>query len=174
VLSGIAEAIRYLINGPIELSPEHYRQQTPDGRIYTDAFNFIERTRVRFEEGENGYNLARDQLYIKPPHEFPSYGHYLATAFHEMGHWTGRRLGRPMGMATTDPRHAQEEVIADVCSMHLCYCLHLEELHPDLGHKEYITHWARNFDQRTFARSVDEGMRASKYLRGLGRLADRK
>jgi antirestriction protein ArdC len=170
----ISEKLRYFINGPEELPPKTYRQPAPDGGRYTNAFKFIERTGLRFTEGpENKYSVSHDRLYIRPPEMFGTYGHYLSTVFHEMGHWTGPRLGRPMPRKG-EPGYPEEEVIAEICSMHLCYCLYLEELHPDLGHKAYITRWAQHFDEPTFSRCVDEGMRASKYLRGLGRLADRK
>ena len=94
---------------------------------------------------------------------------YYATLLHELIHWTGKRLGRRMDAQYGDPSYAEEEVIASIGSLRLCYCLGMDT--STLGHRQYINSWTRGMTKERIERCVDEGIKAAAYLARRGQLA---
>ena len=58
-----------------------------------DALAFINATRARINHGGNRayYMPAMDLVWLPSPNDFESYEHYLATALHELAHWSGAK-----------------------------------------------------------------------------------
>lgn len=110
------------------------------------------------------YHPTRDLITLPHPNDFESEGAYLATALHELIHWTGHetRLAREFGAGGTTV-YAFEELIAELGSAYLCAQLGVP---GKLQHASYIQHWITLLeqDERALVRAAAAATRAAQYL----------
>ena len=108
-----------------------------------------------FDEGAY-YNTIEDMIFMPSLERFlegdqeDAEGHYWATLWHEVVHWTGHpsRLGRK-GLKIHDAIHyAQEELVAEMGSALLCAILGLP---GKLQHSAYIRSWLKHLEERRSA-----------------------
>ena len=94
--------------------------------------------------------------------------HFYATAFHELGHWTGHksRLDRDLRSRFGEKAYAAEELVAELCAAFLCAEFSLD---GELRHAGYIQTWIGllKTDCRAFFTACSKAQAAADYLRGL-------
>ena len=95
----------------------------PDMRDDT-AETFIVSTGAKIGHGESRayFRPLTDSINLPAFETFSGAGAYYATAFHELGHWTGAetRLNRQFGKRFGDQAYSAEELVAELTSAFLC------------------------------------------------------
>lgn len=109
-----------------------------------DQHQFIENTGADIKFGGTRAYFDPKLDYIQLPHidNFVDEDAYLATAFHELGHWTGHasRLDRSLHLIGDKNVYAFEELVAEMTSAFICAHHHIEE---EMQHPQYIEHYIR-------------------------------
>ncbi|MGY2987690.1 ArdC family protein [Bradyrhizobium sp. USDA 4508] len=158
------------------VSPAPVKPRHNDERDAT-IDEFIAATGADFRDDVGG-----DRAYYAPGPDFvalPSFASfnsaasYYATAFHELGHWTGnaKRLNREFGKRFGDKAYAAEELVAELCSAFLCAEFDID---GELRHAGYIENWIQLLkdDARAFFTAASAAQKAADYMRGLALAAD--
>lgn len=86
------------------------------------------------------YSPGPDIVRLPNMGAFKDAASYYATAFHELGHWTGakHRLNRDLGGKFGASRYAFEELVAELSAATLCA---QHGIDGDLRHAGYIGNW---------------------------------
>ena len=86
------------------------------------------------------YSPGADFVRLPNMGAFRDAASYYATAFHELGHWTGakHRLNRDLGGKFGASKYAFEELVAELAAATLCA---QHSINGDLRHAGYIGHW---------------------------------
>lgn len=95
---------------------------------------------VRFGGNRASYNPLLDDINLPAVGQFKSRDDYAATAFHEMGHWTGHksRLDRKFGGSFGSETYAKEELVAELTSAFLCAAWGID---AEIQHAAYMSTW---------------------------------
>lgn len=92
------------------------------------------------------YDVRADRIYLPPRGDFAALPEYYATAFHELGHWTGAkgRMERE-GVVQFDgkgtDRYAFEELIAEMIACQLCGQVGIVDMPQIENSAAYIAAW---------------------------------
>ena len=141
----------------------------PDERDATIE-EFVASTGADYRDGKGGdrafYNPAGDFVAMPAFEAFNGAASYYATAFHELGHWTGaeKRLARDFGKRFGDKRYAAEELVAELCAAFLCAEFNID---GELRHAGYIKNWIELLkdDSKAFFTAASAAQKAADYLR---------
>ena len=152
------------------MNPEPAKPRHADERDAT-IDEFIAATGCDFRADVGGnqacYVPSRDFIAMPAFEAFNSAASYYATAFHEMGHWTGHasRLDRQFGKRFGDQAYAAEELVAELTAAFLCAEFSVD---GELRHAGYIEHWAKlvRSDPRAFFTAASAAQKAADYMRG--------
>lgn len=127
--------------GLAEPTREPINSDTRDESI--DRFVASTGARIAHGEGRAYYNQKSDAIVLPDFETFTSAGTYYATAFHELGHWTGAesRLARTFGKRFGDAAYAAEELTAELASAFLCAEMSVENTAG--ADAAYIAHWVK-------------------------------
>lgn len=142
----------------------------PDTRD-TDADAFMAATGAMINHGEGRayYRPSTDSIMLPSFETFSTAGAYYATAFHELGHWTGapRRLDRQFGGKFGDDAYAAEELVAELTSAFCCAELAIENTAG--ADAAYIAHWVKFLTDHDTAilTAAGQASKALGYLREL-------
>jgi len=132
------------------------------------AIRFIMGTKATIIHGGDRACYVPSKDFILLPHslDFESYEHYLATALHELVHWSGaeNRLNRNLNHRFSTRSYAAEELVAELGAAFLC--AHLE-VKGQLRHAEYIGNWLELLkdDSRAIFTAASKASQAADYLR---------
>jgi antirestriction protein ArdC len=103
--------------------PEPVPELTPQQRD-TIATRFIAATQADIRHGGDRafYRSSADFVMLPDTTAFESYEHYLATALHEVVHWSGakKRLDRDLSGRFGSHSYAAEELVAELGAAFLC------------------------------------------------------
>lgn len=95
-------------------------------------------------------------------------GHYYATAFHELTHWTGARdrLNRLQTGRFGNPAYAFEELVAELGAAFLC---DTHNVQGELRHAGYIASWIKCLkdDSRAIFKAAALAQKAADYVQGI-------
>ena len=143
--------------------------RNPDERDATiDEFMTASSATVREGVGEAYYRPGDDFISLPRFEAFKSAATFYATAFHELGHWTGHksRLDRDLRSRFGERAYAAEELVAELCAAFLCAEFSLD---GDLRHAGYIESWIGllKTDSRAFFTACSKAQAAADYLRAL-------
>jgi antirestriction protein ArdC len=158
------------------LNPEAKPPQIQDERDAT-IDEFLAHTGADIREGQGEAYFAPGKDFISMPAfgAFKSRSHFYATAFHELGHWTGHksRLDRDMKGRFGDRSYAAEELIAELTAAFLCAEFSID---GDLRHASYIASGIDLLkkDSRAFFTAASKAQVAANYLRELALAEPRK
>lgn len=113
---------------------------------YAPAETVIQATEARivFGGGKAVYYPAEDFIHLPPKEAFESQKEYYATAFHELGHWSGHesRLNRLVRHARFgDAAYAFEELVAEIAGCFLSSELGLPQSAKLDNQTAYIANW---------------------------------
>jgi antirestriction protein ArdC len=141
-----------------------------DGDINQNAaLRFIQATKADIRIGGDRafYTPTLDFIQIPPEQAFTGREHYLATALHELAHWTGskKRLDRDLSGRFKTRSYAAEELVAELSAAFLCAHLGIK---GELRHAEYIGNWLELLkdDDRAIFTAASKASQAADYLRG--------
>lgn len=146
-----------------EKKPELTPQQRDD-----QATRFIEALKADIRHGgDRAFYRSKDDFVMLPEvPAFESYEHYLATALHELCHWSGheKRLKRDLANRFGTKPYAAEELIAEFGAAFLCAHLGVQ---GQLRHAEYIQNWLELLkeDDRAIFTAASQASKAADYLR---------
>lgn len=128
---------------------------------------------VTHHGGQASYNPATDVIALPEMARFDSQGHYYATLFHELVHWTGGagRLDRfkkneRFGLE----QYSREELVAEIGAAMLCRRFAIDLL-PESA--SYITNWLKTLKEDK-SLIISAASRAEKAMDFLGVFADEK
>jgi antirestriction protein ArdC len=142
-----------------------------DGLILpnTDTtMQFIDATKADIRIGGDMamYVPSHDFVALPPEQAFKSREHYLATALHELSHWSGHktRLDRDLTGRFKTRSYAAEELVAELSAAFLCAHLGIQGA---LRHAEYIASWLELLkeDDRAIFTAASKASAAADYLR---------
>jgi antirestriction protein ArdC len=132
------------------------------------AMLFIDATQAEIRIGGDRacYVPSKDFIALPPEQAFTGREHYLATALHELAHWSGakHRLNRDLSGRFGSRAYAAEELIAELGAAFLCAHLGIT---GRLRHAEYIKSWIEllNDDDRAILTASSRASEAADYLR---------
>lgn len=153
---------RVKTSGPVKVTNKDERDATID--------EFLAHSGANIKEGlsEAFYRPSEDFVYLPAFITFRSAASFYATAFHELGHWTGHtsRLARDLKNRFGDKAYAAEELVAELCSAFLCAEFSVD---GEIRHAGYIKNWIELLrdDSRAFFTAASKAQRAADYLRGV-------
>jgi antirestriction protein ArdC len=142
-------------------------EETPRG--CDPAMQFIDATKADIRIGSDCacYIPSKDFIILPAEQAFTSREHYLATALHELGHWSGakHRLNRDLSTRFGTREYAAEELIAELNAAFLCAHLGIK---GELRHSEYIGSWITLLkeDNRAIFTAASKASQAAEFLRG--------
>jgi antirestriction protein ArdC len=153
---------RAFASGPVKVRNHDERDATIDEFIAATGATLVE------TNGDRAcYRHASDSIEMPKFEGFDDAGAFYATAFHELGHWTGasHRCAREFGKRFGDERYAAEELVVEFCSAYLCAEF---SLNGHLQHAAYIGNWIAllKHDKRAFFTAASAAQKAADYLRG--------
>jgi len=149
--------------------PGETKPRNADQRDATiDEFLTCSGATIREGVGEAYYRPGDDSISLPGFAAFKNAAQFYATAFHELGHWTGHksRLDRDLRHRFGDKAYAAEELVAELCAAFLCAEFAID---GDLRHAGYIQNWIAllKADSRAFFTACSKAQAAADYLRGL-------
>ena len=116
---------------------------------------------LRLSETIPGYCTGTDQILIPRPSSFKSKAMWYQTLFHEMGHWTGSRIGRGSTMMINHPViNSAEEVVAELTSAFLCEAYDIK----GEQHARYIDGFVGNVPPKFLKTVMAQAVKATNYL----------
>ena len=113
------------------------------------------------------YDIASDTITLPLREQFKGKSEpFYATAFHELGHWTGSRLNRQFGKRFGDIQYAKEELIAELTSAYCC--AHLGFTKTINNNATYIKQWLGILkqDNKAIIKASAQAQKASDYILG--------
>jgi antirestriction protein ArdC len=150
------------------INPEPAKPRNSDERDATIE-EFIAATGANYSEtgGDRAfYSPGHDRVCMPTFESFNSAASYYATAFHELGHWTGSksRLDREYGKRFGDRAYAAEELVAELTAAFLCAEF---SINGELRHAGYIGNWIALLkdDPRAFFTAASAAQKAADYMR---------
>lgn len=133
-----------------------------------DEFLGLTGADIREGAGEAYFAPGRDIISLPAFAAFKGAGHFYATAFHELAHWTGHkaRLDRDFSGRFGSRSYAAEELVAELAAAFLCAEFGID---GELRHAGYIANWIDllRHDPRAFMTAAAKAQAAADYLRGL-------
>lgn len=158
------EGLPERITNPEPVKPRHddERDATIDEFIAATGADF------RADVGGDRAYFSPSQDFIAMPAfaAFKSAANYYATAFHELGHWTGHksRLDREFGKRFGDRAYAAEELVAELTAAFLCAEFSID---GELRHAGYIANWIEllKSDARAFFTAASAAQKAADFMR---------
>jgi len=138
------------------------------GGCHEAAQRFIDATGADIRHGGDCamFVPSRDFIALPPPISFTTSESYLATALHELGHWSGgeSRLARDLANRFGTRAYAAEELVAELTSAFLCAHLGVT---GELRHAGYISDWLALLrdDSRAIFTAASKASQAADYLR---------
>lgn len=119
--------------------------------------------------GRAFYQLSEDLIRLPDFAAFFTPADYYATAFHELGHWTGaeRRINRTFGKRFGDKAYAAEELVAEMAAAFIAAHVGLSaEPRPD--HASYVASWLSIMkgDKRAIFTAASAAQKAANFVLG--------
>ena len=145
------------------------RVDNPDERdALAEAFVVSTGATVRHGEARAYYSPLGDFVNLPAYDTFTSASRYYATAFHELGHWTGaeKRLNRTFGKRFGDRAYSAEELVAELSSAFLCAEFGFDNDGQDAA---YIATWIKFFEEheKALVAAASAASKAVEFMRGL-------
>lgn len=156
------------------LPPLRPREPLPEWERHQQAEKLLKESGATILNDQSDrafYRLSSDEIHLPKREQFPTPDKYYATAFHELGHWTGHesRLNRDMGHPFNSGMYAREELRAEIAS----YMVGTElDIGHDPGqHYSYIQSWIEELrkDPREIIRASQDAERIKEYVMGRGK-----
>jgi antirestriction protein ArdC len=126
----------------------------------------IKKTGLVIHDGDQaGYSIKNDVIFLKKEFDYLDESSYHLDVFHEIGHWTAKRVGRIFGERETI-EYAYEELVAEIFSCLIC-SLGSTSTGSNENSKNYIRSWLSLFEHNsseTFLRAFSDARTAVNYV----------
>lgn len=146
-------------------APKHQESRDEDAEAFLASTGAV----IHHGEGRAYYRPSTDTIMLPEFETFSGAGAYYATAFHEIGHWTGapNRLDRSFGARFGDDAYAAEELVAELTSAFCCAELAIDQTAG--ADAAYIAHWVKFLTDHDTAivTAASHASKAVAYLRQL-------
>lgn len=140
---------------------------------YEPADRAIEATGAYIRYGGNQafYRPSGDFIQLPPKPSFESLDEFYATCFHELTHWSERRLGWKRDESDS---YAKYELVAEIGSCYLCRELCVPTSGDLTNHVAYLKSWIRGLREDTRFIFVASGLasKAADYILSFSRKAE--
>jgi len=128
------------------LPPLELKSIAPEPERVARAENILASSgaRIKHQQGDRAfYSPIIDGIVLPLREQFSSPEAYYATAFHELGHWTGHsdRLNRDLDHPFGTIQYAREELRAEIASLMLAQNLDIP--HDPGQHASYVASWIK-------------------------------
>jgi antirestriction protein ArdC len=137
----------------------------PEPAMALQSLLAIHNPLIRHGGSKAYYSPSRDIIQLPSRHAFPDQDAYIATACHELGHWTGapHRLNRKFGNFGS-PDYAREELRAEWASAMLAARIGVPYQVPQ--HASYLAAWrdVLKADRFEVIRAARDAQRIADYL----------
>jgi antirestriction protein ArdC len=112
------------------------------------------------------YSPATDSVTMPKRENFETAEGYYAVLFHELIHWTGKRLNRDMSGKFGNESYSHEELIAEFGSAMLCGICGIDNTIQNSA--AYIQNWASKFknDETMIVKCAAKAQKAVDYILG--------
>ena len=130
------------------LPPLPERKVMHEWERHERAEAILQQSGAQIQHGGNRafYTPATDRIQLPARDQFESADKFLATAFHELSHWTGaesrlNREGITDGTAFGSERYAREELVAEIASWQIGAELQIGN--EPANHGNYVASWIK-------------------------------
>jgi antirestriction protein ArdC len=125
---------------------------------------------IHYDQGDRAfYRPSTDRIHLPPRDSFDSADKFLATALHEIGHWTGAssRLDRDLAHPFGSEGYAKEELRAEIASLMLGDELGIG--HDPRQHAAYVGSWIKILkdDAKEILRASRDAEQIHRYVMAL-------
>ena len=160
---GLPDKVKY---GPAG-APQPLIENADERNMKIERFIKATGADIHFEGDVACYVPSADFIRMPPFASFHGAGHFYATTFHELGHWTGheKRCNREFGKRFGDKAYAAEELVAELTAAFLCAEFNID---GELRHAGYIEHWIKLLrdDNKAFFTAASAAQKAADFIRG--------
>jgi antirestriction protein ArdC len=143
------------------------------GELYEHADTVIEATGadIRYGGNEAFYRSSEDFIQVPYRHQFESPEAFYETSFHELCHWTEKRVGFDRSQA--ENTYALGELVAEIGSCFLMGELELATTSNLTNHAAYLKSWlsGMNGDPRFIFRAAAQASKAVEFVTTFSRNA---
>lgn len=151
----------------VALDHLRYKPETrPAIPNYEPAEHAIQATGADIRFGGDRAFYSRTEDYIQMPHrpDFPQVHEFYATSFHELGHWSERRL-------KWAGSYALGELIAEMSSAFVCSELGVPHSDDMTNHTAYVGAWLKEIegDPQVLLRAAAQASRVCDFLLSFSR-----
>ena len=171
-----------LFNGSqIDGIPELEKQTRTEFEIAERAERVLNNSEAKIEydgKGENYYSPKSDTIHLTDRAEFRTEQVFYSTAFHEIGHSTGKadRLNRDMSGIFGSEKYALEELRAEIASMFMQseFGLELSDEHIS-NHGAYVQSWmnAIKKDDSVLIKAIRDAEKITDYVVALDKTKEK-
>lgn len=134
-------------------------------------YSHAENCPINFERQDRAFYRPAEHAITLPMFEdFATIGGLFATMFHEIGHSTGKVLGRKMSCFFGSPEYAQEELTAELTSAYICHELGIDNRQSMKNNAGYIQGWLRPLQNNliNFYKAAVDAKKAAEYILKIG------
>ena len=130
-------------------------------------YSHAENCPISFERQDRAFYRPAEHSITLPMYEdFATIGGLFATMFHEIGHSTGKVLGRKISCFFGSPEYAQEELTAELTSAYICHELGIDNRQSMKNNAGYIQGWLRPLQNNliNFYKAAADAKKAAEYI----------
>jgi antirestriction protein ArdC len=124
--------------------------------------------RINYGGAKAFYAPAFDSVQLPERAAFKSADGFYATAFHELGHWTGheKRCNRQFGKRFGDEAYAFEELVAELSAAFLCAETGVND-EPREDHASYVKSWVSKLkdDKTAIFTAASQASKAAEFIK---------
>ena len=132
--------------------------------------------KIQHDRNSAYYSISEDVIHLPRKEQFDTNDKYYATAFHELGHWTGAesRLNRDIKNPFGSEEYAKEELRAEITSMILGDELNIG--HDPGQHAAYVKSWIKILqdDPKEILRAASDAEKMESYIIGFEQMKEQK
>jgi len=147
--------------------PEKLKPTNKEIFLIAQKYSHAENCQINFEKQDRAF-YSPDFHSITLPYfeDFKSENGLFATLFHEIGHSTGKILGRKMSCFFGSPEYAQEELTAELTSAYICAELGIDNRDSLKNNAAYIQSWLQPLKNNlvNFYKATTDAAKAAKYI----------
>lgn len=145
------------------------KEDTGERHEHADAVIEATNADIRYGGNEAFYSVDGDHIHVPFRHQFESLEAFYETTFHELIHWTERRVGFDRSKA--ENTYALGELVAEIGSCVLMGELGLPTTTNLTNHASYLKSWltGMNGDPRFIFRAAAQASKAVEFVTSFSR-----
>ena len=153
--------------------PEKFLQKikefvhNPDANAEQILATMDEKPAIEHNKSKAYYTPSTDVVSMPSKTAFEDSNEYYSTLFHELIHWTGKRLKRDMGKRFGDDQYANEELVAELGAAMLCGLCGIDNTLKNSA--AYIKNWSEKLkaDPKLIVQAAGKAQKAVDLILGI-------